>query len=626
MKTRTSFVRLSLVLALALAPLSLPPLRAESPAALAAASRHWTLSLAGQTVGSFVETSGARDGGGSRTREVMRLTINRLGSKVSIETDATSDESPAGELVALEVSAALGSEPVKTRVLRDGQNLRLTTEAGGKSYDKSIPVSERLLGPAGVRRLSREKLQAVGDAISFHQFSPESGAVAQLRRTVTGVLAEGLQVEEEVVGVPGKSKVLLTRDGQWLRRAQMLPFGELLIVPATAEAARLAEAGGTLPEDSYDRTMARSNIRLPDPRSISRLTLQLRHRAPELGWPDFHLPGQTVRPVDATTWTVEVRRAERGEAAPPPGPDFRRANSLLQSDDAEVQRLAREITAGIRGDLAKARALHDWVNRNMSLDLGVALASAAEVARNRRGTCIASAVLLAALQRAAGLPSRVALGLVYYCGIWGGHAWTDVYIDGRWLSLDAAMYAPGAADAARLRFGSSSGEDRLEVLQSAGLKMFGNVDIRVLEFEVRGRAVQVPEKAAPQVVGGASYTNRWLGFRLTAPDGYRIGGLDSVFPDPTVVAVEDSAGTRVRIGQSIAGADAAARVTKFLQGTGEGARTTALKLGGRPARAAIGKDRARLILHRGTEEWTLAAEGPAAATALQATAAAWRWQ
>ena len=142
-------------------------------------------------------------------------------------------------------------------------------------------------------------------------------------------------------------------------------------------------------------------------------------------------------------------------------------------------RIAREVTANVQGDFEKARRLQDWVSQNLEFDLGIALASASEVVRNRRGTCVAYAVLLAALERAAGLPSRVVMGFAYANGIWGGHAWTEAYLDNRWIALDAALFSPGPADAARLRFGASAGDDQLIKILAAGAQLYGNVDCQV---------------------------------------------------------------------------------------------------------------------------------------------------
>ena len=304
---------------------------------------------------------------------------------------------------------------------------------------------------------------------------------------------------------------------------------------ATLAAQPAADTRRELPNESYDRTMARSNILLPDPRTLTAVTLKLRHHKPELGWPALESHSQRIVEQSEAVRVVEVRgftppKGKPAQAVPEPDASFTRPNALVQSDDPEVMRVARETTAGAKDDFEKARRLHDWVSRNLKFDLGIALAPASEVVRNRRGTCIAYAVLLASLQRAAGLPSRVAMGYGYANGIWGGHAWSEVFIDGGWVALDAALYGPGTADAARLWFGASSGDDQLMKLIAAAGQMYGSVDFEVLSFERDGRTTNVPENAERHTVSGHRYSNPWLGFALEAPPEFRVTRTDAVFP------------------------------------------------------------------------------------------------
>jgi transglutaminase-like putative cysteine protease len=98
-------------------------------------------------------------------------------------------------------------------------------------------------------------------------------------------------------------------------------------------------------------------------------------------------------------------------------------------------------------------------NKNFSQALG----SAAEVARSGEGDCTEHAVLLAAMARARGIPARVALGLVYTePAAMAFHMWTEMYIGGRWVPLDATL-GRGGIGAAHLKIAQSSldGADQL---------------------------------------------------------------------------------------------------------------------------------------------------------------------
>jgi len=280
----------------------------------------------------------------------------------------------------------------------------------------------------------------------------------------------------------------LDQEGLPLESEREMPFGKMVVRTADRETALRAAAGAELPAESFDRTMARSNVRFADARAVERIKLKLTHKKPELGWPDFASPMQTVVEKTPSTLVLEVRRVERGsgqkqiDEAP-----FLRPNQILQSDDPEVVRLAQSIAGGESDRFKASRKLQDWVAANMKFDLGVALTPASEVVRNRRGTCMAYSVLLASMARALGIPSRLAGGFIYVYGIWGGHAWVEVLVDNQWLPLDAAGYRPGLADAARIQFGSYTAENNLAAFIVAGSQMYGNVEVEVLEYSVGGK-------------------------------------------------------------------------------------------------------------------------------------------
>jgi hypothetical protein len=72
--------------------------------------------------------------------------------------------------------------------------------------------------------------------------------------------------------------------------------------------------------------------------------------------------------------------------------------------------------------------------------------SALDTIHRRAGDCTEAAVLLAALGRAAGIPTRVVNGLVYsrerYHGVantFMPHSWVLAYVDGAWRSFDLAL-------------------------------------------------------------------------------------------------------------------------------------------------------------------------------------------
>jgi transglutaminase-like putative cysteine protease len=142
----------------------------------------------------------------------------------------------------------------------------------------------------------------------------------------------------------------------------------------------------------------------------------------------------------------------------------RRPNSLIQSDDSRVLAMAREAAGDEADPWQVAKRLEAYVHKAVrNKNFSQALASAAEVARTGEGDCTEHAVLLAALARARGIPARVAVGLVYVePAALGFHMWTEMFIGGKWVPLDATL-GLGGIGAAHLKIAQSSleGADHL---------------------------------------------------------------------------------------------------------------------------------------------------------------------
>ena len=118
----------------------------------------------------------------------------------------------------------------------------------------------------------------------------------------------------------------------------------------------------------------------------------------------------------------------------------------LQSDHEILTGLVQSIRNSDSTDAERMTRLTRMARRRMpDIDFSGHF-SAAEALARRSGDCTESAVVLAALGRAAGIPTKVASGIVYsrerYHGVshaFMPHAWALAYVDGEWKSFDAAL-------------------------------------------------------------------------------------------------------------------------------------------------------------------------------------------
>lgn len=148
-------------------------------------------------------------------------------------------------------------------------------------------------------------------------------------------------------------------------------------------------------------------------------------------------------------------------------PSFVMAADLLpsldvQSTHPEIVALASEITRELQDDREKLIAIHDWVAANIRYDVEdlpppvEKPQDALSTLRRRSGVCTGYSNLTAALLRASGVPAKVIEGwardpdetwaeLLNRCPEAdfpdGNHAWNEVFVDGRWVSVDVTWDA-----------------------------------------------------------------------------------------------------------------------------------------------------------------------------------------
>lgn len=110
----------------------------------------------------------------------------------------------------------------------------------------------------------------------------------------------------------------------------------------------------------------------------------------------------------------------------------------IQSDDPEIKTLADQLTTGKNGEKDKARAVYDYVAKNIQYDVNKLNQrsfkfddSAVKTLHEKKGVCQDFSYLAIALLRASGMEARMATG---YAG--QDHAWIETKVEGRWLTMD----------------------------------------------------------------------------------------------------------------------------------------------------------------------------------------------
>jgi transglutaminase-like putative cysteine protease len=175
-------------------------------------------------------------------------------------------------------------------------------------------------------------------------------------------------------------------------------------------------------------------------------------------------------------------------------------------------------------DRVRAEQLVRYVNVLLEKKPTVSLPSATEVLRTKVGDCNEHTALYVAMARAAGLPARIAVGVVYMHGAFYYHAWPEVYVRdaperGLWLPVDPTLNQ-FPADATHLRL-ARGGLDK----QSAIVPLLGRLQMTVLDVEFAAGST-------PVLVGRDLSADALDVAPLVAPPRERSGGCRCSDPVP----------------------------------------------------------------------------------------------
>ena len=234
-------------------------------------------------------------------------------------------------------------------------------------------------------------------------------------------------------------------------------------------------------------TFSARSPRIDETRDVLRMRLRLEGAGAGLSRDALQGAGQTVRGTE-----FEIRGlldATPGAADPDAGRHLA-PEPFIESDAPEIRDEARRAIQGAVTDRQKAERLTRYVNGLLDKKPTVSLPSAREVLRTKVGDCNEHTALYVAMARAAGLPARVAAGLVYVRGAFYYHAWPEVYLAdgatrGLWLPVDPTLNQ-FPADATHVRL-ARGGLDR----QAAILPLIGRIRIAITDLELAPTATRV---------------------------------------------------------------------------------------------------------------------------------------
>ncbi|MDG2200191.1 MAG: transglutaminase-like domain-containing protein [Phycisphaerales bacterium] len=439
-------------------------------------------------------------------RKVMNETafrLRRAGVEVAMTIQIEWVESVDGTPVSMTSRQDMGVQQMTTIWTFEGDSIKIATEQDGRRNETTVAApTVPWLTPGALQEVFKRDAKAGKKEINLSTLAPDFGPEpVAMTYTYTGTDRITIDGKEQEVTVwsmtmeklPFPSVMKYSSDWTLLANEMKAPFGQIdMILSSRSEAMNSVEGEG--PELMLN-LMIRPDKPIPDWLSAKKGRFRL--HAKDGAMPKLPSAGyQRIEPTAKAGTVVQVMDLDAPSVASKEeleNPQYTGSSGMVDTRDATIRELVAQALHDAGSDKAeRAEAMRAFVHRWISIkNYRTAFASASETARNRTGDCSEHGVLLAAMLRIDGIPSRLATGLVYFQpegdkgeGVYGWHMWTQAIIDDHWIDLDATLPVPFTighvlADTSSLSDETGIGD------QYNLLALLGNMEIDVIEVDAK---------------------------------------------------------------------------------------------------------------------------------------------
>jgi hypothetical protein len=456
-----------------------PPLFVSATETLTEPSQEWWgVYYHGEKIG-FTSQSIEPNQNGYELRDESLLRLNLLGTTQRASTRLAMTVDKEWVLKNFEFELLSNEVRFQSRGKVTPGQLNLEIESAGHTSKQIIPLNQPPYLAAGLKPLVATQQLEPGKEHFFAVFDP-----ATLAHQITSVVIEAreqillngrkvpaIRLRQSFKGI----SVISWIDGNGLTLMEESLGGFALRQEAPLQAKSFADSRA-VPLDLIARASITVGESIAQPQTRSNLRLRLSGvnvvnfaldgERQKLSENVLHIEREQVSPSDTYKIPLTDRRFR----------SFLQPTAFLQSEHPTIRDHASQIL-GAETDAHRAiLRLKDWVYNNIKKQPTISIPNALQVLQTKTGDCNEHTVLFNALARAAGIPARTAVGMVYLRGAFYYHAWSEVWL-GKWVSLDSVL-DQFPADVTHVKFIEGEIDRQLDMLQ-----LIGSLRIEVPEQE-----------------------------------------------------------------------------------------------------------------------------------------------
>lgn len=423
-----------------------------------AQEQYFAVFMDGQKIGHAIHTRQV-DGTKVTTMEAIDLTLSRGEISMHVTQKQTSIETTDGKPLGFELVSELGPtqqilkgtvDPNGRVKLKEGQAVQVT------EWPQGAVMSE------GLRLLQAATGLKAGSVVDATIFSPETMTALKAKMKIgskekvdlLGRVVTLTKVVTQMETPNGEFTATDYIDKELISQKTVMPImGMNLELMACDKIFALSKNDVV---DFLDKATIQSPVSLAGKENAKAIqyTLEPINKA-NLQFPVTDNQNVQAGKDGAVILTTRPVSVVKGGQIPYNGSDKAAIEALkssrfAQSDANEIVALSKKAVGDAKDAADAAKRIEGFVRKYITdKNLSVGYASALEVAQSKEGDCTEHAVLTTALCKAVGIPAQVVFGVLYideYDGkkdVFFGHAWTQAYVGGKWVQLDATRHAVG---------------------------------------------------------------------------------------------------------------------------------------------------------------------------------------
>ena len=472
--------------------------------------------MAGGKVG-YVHSTMTRRGNVIETRMFTKMVVGRAHQAITIQTTASTQETLAGAPLSFsqETDASIMKTAIRGKI--EAGRVTVVQSQYGMEQTQAFDFPVGAMMAWGLFRESLIKGFEPGTHYTSSMYSPDMRLDGPMTAQTTigheetfdhaGKERRGQRVDLKLQTPMGELDMVswVDSEGQPIKSVVPMPgLGDIVIV-MTDQASALTDF---VAPEMFMTTVVKAG-RSITPSATQRITYRIKAKSPGLDLGDIPVTGmQTPRKMEDGSIELVITRQEHANkkerahkqaqvklAKATAGrnndlAEYLERNLMMNTDDPALVGLAKRVAGDTTDPYVLADKLRRFVTEYITTkNLSVGFATASETCRTREGDCSEHGVLLAALGRINGLPSRVAVGLAYvpFFGgqkdVFGYHLWTQFHIDGQWVDFDAAL-RESSCSPTRIAFATSSLKNTgLADLTLPLMTKIGAIDIDIVSID-----------------------------------------------------------------------------------------------------------------------------------------------